>query len=295
MNKTKNTLKSFSDKWSKNSTIALNETTKEGSDIFNWILNRNGFKNAVEFKKFLSTKKRILDAGCGNGRVTALINKYSDSGKTEIIGIDLVKSAINTAKKNLGNKDNVKFIRKNLLSSLKDLGKFDFIYCQEVLHHTNNPEKAFKNLCSLLNKGGEIAIYVYKKKAPIREFVDDFIRDKISGLNYNEAAKYCEQITKLGKVLSKTKLKIKIPKVELLQIEEGEYEIQRFIYYFFMKCFWNENLSFKDNSAINYDWYHPQICFRYHENEVINWFKKLKLKIVSKNIDFYGITIRGVK
>lgn len=289
------TKKSFSDKWKMNSTLALKETTTEGSDIFKWILERNGFKSVIEFKSFLKNKTRILDAGCGNGRVTAILRKYSDSAKSEVTGIDLVNSAVENAQKNLKGFKNVKFHQKDLLKNLKELGKFDFIYCQEVLHHTENPEKAFKNLCSILNPKGEIAIYVYKKKAPVREYVDDYIRDRISGLKYKDAIKYTDQITKLGKVLSEINIKVKIPKVELLEIEEGEYEIQRFVYHFIMKCFWNSNLKFKENSAINYDWYHPQLCFRYELKDVLNWFKKQDLKVVHKHVDFYGITIRGIK
>ena len=50
------------------------------------------------------------------------------------------------------------------MEDLSSLGKFDFIYCQEVLHHTTNPFFAFKNLVNLVAPEGEIAIYVYKKR-----------------------------------------------------------------------------------------------------------------------------------
>ena len=180
-----------------------------------------------------------------------------------------------------------------MLDDLSDLGKFDFIYCQEVLHHTENPWKAFQNLCNILDTEGEIAIYVYKIKAPIREFTDDFIRQKISNLSYEEAMKICDQITELGKVLSEQNIKIAIPGVEILEIKKGEYDLQRFIYHFFMKCFWSPDLSFEDNSVINYDWYHPQLCSRHTIDEVRERFKSNGLKINHEFVDFYGITIRG--
>jgi hypothetical protein len=81
--------------------------------------------------------------------------------------------------------------------------------------------------------------------------------------------------------------------VDILEIEEGEYDLQRFIYHFFMKCFWNPNLTFQENAAINYDWYHPQIATRHRLEEVREWFWQAKLKIVHENVDFYGITVRG--
>jgi 2-polyprenyl-3-methyl-5-hydroxy-6-metoxy-1,4-benzoquinol methylase len=83
----------------------------------------------------------------------------------------------------------VRFEQRDLLNDLTSLGQFDFIYCQEVLHHTEDPARAFRNLCKLLLPGGEIAIYVYKRKAPTREWVDDCIRDELSPVPYEEATR----------------------------------------------------------------------------------------------------------
>lgn len=293
INETTKTKKTFKDKWENNPDLAFTQTLKEGTDIFNWIINRNGFANARAFSQYLEGKKRILDAGCGNGRITGLLRKYSPP-TSAIIAFDV--APISIAKKNLKKyklDENVTLFKKDLLGNLKDLGKFDFIYCQEVIHHTAKPQKAFHNLCTLLEKGGEIAIYVYKKKAPVREFVDDYIRAKISKLPYKKAIKTCEQITELGKTLSELKVKVKIPPVDVLAIEKGEYDLQRFLYHFFLKCFWNPELSFEENAAINFDWYHPQICERYTVEEIRAWFKKEKLKITHEFVDHYGVTMKG--
>jgi SAM-dependent methyltransferase len=184
---------------------------------------------------------------------------------------------------------------KDLLGSLSDLGKFDFIYCQEVLHHTADPERAFGNLCTLLEPGGDIAIYVYKRKAPVREFVDDHVRSRIAGLPYEAAMKVCEQITELGRALSELGIKVRVPAVDVLDIQEGEYDLQRFVYHFFLKCFWNPDYSFHDNAVINYDWYHPQLCSKHTEEEVRSWFERNGLSVSSTCVDFYGITMRGVR
>ena len=174
-----NTTQSFNDKWHKNTTLAFENTLNPDSETFKWITERNGFKNEDELRKYLSSKKRILDAGCGNGRVTALLRKYSDPKSTGIIGIDL--TAADVAEKNLADYPNVKFYKKDLLDNLTDLGKFDFIYCQEVLHHTGNARKGFDNLIQILEPGGEIAIYVYKQKAPAMQGPLLFYRRALSG------------------------------------------------------------------------------------------------------------------
>lgn len=288
-----NTEKSFADKWNNNQDLAYENTLKEGSEIQNWILNRNGWKNLTELKAYLGDKKRILDAGCGNGRVTKLMRDNSDDSKTQVVGIDLVAHKV--AQANLEEDLNVTFFEKDLLGGLKDLGEFDFIYSQEVLHHTADPKQAFSNLVKLLSEDGEIAIYVYKEKAPIREYTDDYIRERISKLDYDQAMIVSDQITQFGKALSDLDVKVNIPRVDVLDIDEGEYEIQRLFYHFFMKCFWNDELTFKENSVINYDWYHPQDCTRHTLEEIEEWFSENNLQIVQKNIDYYGITMRGKK
>jgi SAM-dependent methyltransferase len=286
------TADSFRLKWEKTPDLCFEETLDENSEIFNWILGRNGFKNSNAFSRYLADKKRILDAGCGNGRVTALLRKYSKPDTT-IVGIDLVSHEI--ARKNLMNESNVSFYKKDILDDVSELGQFDYIYCQEVLHHTENPRKAFENLCSLLSPKGEISIYVYKKKAPVREFVDDFIREKISRLSYDDAFRVCKQITELGKTLSELKLNVEFPSINVLEIKGGEYDIQRFFYHFFMKCFWNSEMSFEHNAVINYDWYHPQLCSRHTLKEVRQWFSDSALSIKHEHVDFYGITMSGRK
>lgn len=285
-----NTATSFHDKWKNNPNLAFNETLDPDSEIRNWIITRNGFDSDKSFSAFLQGKKRILDAGCGNGRVTALLRSLADPA-SEITGIDLVAADI--ARANFEGVEHTRFYSKNLLGDLSDLGKFDFIYCQEVLHHTDDPFASFKNLTGILEPGGEIAIYVYRKKAPLREFADDYIRDRIAGLDYEAAMKVCDEITNFGKQLSESGQKVKVPALDILGIEAGEYDLQRFVYHFFFKCFWNSSFSFHDNSVINYDWYHPQNCTRHTLDEIEGWFKDCGVEINWKHQDFYGITVRG--
>jgi SAM-dependent methyltransferase len=292
MKPTEQTITSFRDKWEQNRNLAFAETLKEGSDIFNWILNRNGFSSAVEFKQWLSAKTRILDAGCGNGRVTALLKKYAPP-TADILGIDIAASDV--ARENLVDLERVTVQQKDLLEDLSDLGHFDLIYCQEVLHHTEDPRGAFLNLSLRLKEKGEIAIYVYKKKAPLREYADDYIREQISELPYEQALDAMKGITELGRVLADLNIKVRVPDIKVIGIEAGEYEVQRLMYHFFMKCFWNPSLTFDENAAINYDWYHPQLCTRHTLEEVESWFAEAGLEIIHRCVDFYGITIRGIR
>ena len=294
--KKNNTKKSFSDKWKKNPSMFFQDTLNQSGNTFNWILQRNGFQTANDFGKYLESKNVILDAGCGNGRIIALMDSLLPANHEKIFyGIDLVAHEV--AKENFANQTNMHFSFADLTDqdSLKNLPKFDFIYCQEVLHHTHDPRKSFLNLSNLLNDDGEIAIYVYKKKATMREYADDNIRLKIADLEYHEALESIKPITELGKILSELDIKIDVPEIKLLDIPEGQYDLQRFFYHFFLKCFWNNELSRAECDVVNYDWYHPQLCSRHTRDEVSNWIIDAGLKIQHAHEDHYGITMRAYK
>ena len=282
------TIKTFNDKWTNNSQLGHEDIFNKESEITQWILRRNGWATNDDLAKFLKDKHQILDAGCGNGRVTALLSFLSP--ESEITGFDINPSV---AKLNLVNNPNVSIKKQDLMKS--NIGRFDFIYCQEVLHHVVNPQVAFQNLVDSLNPNGIIAIYVYKKKSVLREFTDEYIREKLAKIDYPEAIEMMSEISAFGKTLSKLDVEVEIDKVSLLEIPAGRYTVQRLFYHFFFKCFWNDGLSSSENNAINYDWYGPQIASKHTMTEILDWFEKSDLTVTHEFEDEYGITVHGQK
>lgn len=283
------TRRSFSDKWGKNPDLAVEQTLDESSNFQRWILERNGFADAGAAMERLRGHRRILDAGCGNGRTTALLARLAPHA--QVTGADLVDLA--PARRNAGGFGNTEFVNADLRKPLDALGRFDFIYCQEVLHHTGDAEGSFRNLVEILDDGGTIAIYVYRKKAPAREFMDDHVRARIAELPYEEAMEACRQIAEFGRRLSQATAEIELEDVPILGIEKGRYTPQRVLYNFFAKCYWNDALTAEENAVINYDWYHPQHCSRHTLDEVRGWFEDAGLRVTWERQDLYGITMHG--
>ena len=91
---------------------------------------------------------------------------------------------------------------------LSSFSFFDFILSDQVLHHTKNTETSFKYLTKFLKKSGEISIYVYNKKAPIREFSDDHIRKTTVNMTEKDCISFSKDMAILGKSLSKLNKKI---------------------------------------------------------------------------------------
>ena len=286
------TAKSFEDKWNHHAGDYFEATLNENLDIYQWIMRRNGFDDPQTFAGWFQQQSAILDAGCGNGRITKLIASATDD-KVRIVGVDLV--AHNVASQNLASFKNVEIFQGDLLGELNFLGRFSLIYCQEVLHHTPDPRSAFLNLASLLDDQGEIAIYVYKKKGPLREFADDYIREQISSLDFDQSLVSMRQVTEFARVLRGLDIEIDVPSVDLLEISAGKQKLHDVIYNFMFKNFWNDDLTFDENVGVNYDWYHPSTCSRHTLEEVLRWYEDAELDVIHKVVDPYGITIRGVR
>ena len=282
------TKKAFADKWENNPQFGHLDVFNPASEITEWILKRNGWENYEALSKFLKGQSAILDAGCGNGRITALFAKLAPD--SQITGFDINP---NVAQINLASSSNTSIEFHDLMKS--NGRKFDFIYSQEVLHHVADPVIAFNHLVDSLNPKGTIAIYVYKKKAPIREYTDEFIRRELRELDYESAIRLMKQISQFGASLSKIENELQIDSVDLLGIPSGSYTVQRIFYHFFFKCFWNEGLSDAENDTVNFDWYSPQIAAKYTIEEVVAWFNVRDLEVTHRFEDEYGITIHGIK
>jgi malonyl-CoA O-methyltransferase len=93
---------------------------------------------------------RILDAGCGKGRLArALLARYPSA---EIWGLDLSEALLRYVPQG------VKTRQGSLLNLPFEDGFFDHVYCVEALEHALNPEAAIGELCRVVTPEGSIVI-----------------------------------------------------------------------------------------------------------------------------------------
>jgi len=257
-----------------------------------WFLDRFGWNTLSKFKNFLKTKKTILEAGTGVGNTAKLL---SSDPKSTVFAID-ASDSIEFAYKKYGKSPNLHFLQADLRNLPFKKKFFDFILSDQVLHHTDNTKKSFMYLTKFLKKNSYISIYVYNKKAPIREFADDFIRKTTVNMSVKECLEFSKDMSILGKNLLKINKKISIPKdIPLLGIKKGTYDIQRFIYWHFLKCFWDPSNNLERSIGVNFDWYSPKFAFRHTPKEVKKWFKESRVKISHFKEIESGISVTGKK
>ncbi|WP_324171533.1 class I SAM-dependent methyltransferase [Sulfurimonas sp.] len=279
------TTKAFGWQW-KNSNMGHNEGSKVYSK--NLFFDRYGI-DELELKKYIADKI-VYDPAIGSGRVEYIFAKYTK----EIYATDL-SDAVYEAKDKLKNLfNNIHYFKGNLITPPFRQNSFDAVVCHAILQHTGNTFEGIKSLTNVLKPGGIILFDVYRKAAPIRDFTDDFIRSLVCDLKPQDAWDKLLPITKLAQDLYIKKITIS-QEIQELDIEKGEYNLQRFIYYKFLKTFWNENMSFEDNHMVVFDWFYPKISERYTVEEVKNWLSKLNLEVIKFHVLEGGIGVIAKK
>lgn len=265
---------SFSEKWVKlddeSSTSAMEDFQKK------WVLELYGFKTIEGFKGFLKDKKVIIDAGCGLGYKSAWLAELAPHAT--VFGVDYSEAALVAAKR-YKSIPNLYFFRADIANLPFKPSSLDFILCDQVIHHTEKPKETYKHLSSLLTKEGKFACYVYAKKALPRELVDDYFRTATHKFSHEQMWAFSDQLTELGKTLTELNVKFNCPDIPALGIKGGEYDIQRFIYWNFLKCFYHPEWTKMENDSCNFDWYSPSNAERYSPEEYKEWANELNLKI----------------
>ena len=290
----KQTQNSFAFKWQQRDTYGSPEMRAHARA---WVAQRSGFRSMDEFRDYFASRRRILDAGCGSGLGTSwwMDSSWRNGGNAEWYGAD-ISGAIDVAQDRLGSIPGTHFVQADMLQLPLRPGTFDTICSDGALHHTPSTEQALKSLAPLLEPRGEIVFYVYNKKGPIREFADDYIRDVISPLPPEEAWELLRPLTKLAKALADLHAEVEVPEdIAYLGIRAGRYDVQRLIYWHFMKLFWNDTYTVEENTHINFDWYHPRYSQRQTAEEIRRWCAEAGLRIRHFDAGESGYTVFAVK
>jgi ubiquinone/menaquinone biosynthesis C-methylase UbiE len=284
----------FGEKWRPNERMGIDDSSPYRSFMREWMFRKYGWNDEQGFASDLKNRKTLLDAGTGLGREVVNMAKVAEAGSF-IVGLELSDYAKN-ALRNVAAYPNAYIVQGDILRMPFAESTFDFILSEGVLHHTPDTKGAFSKCCRVLKKGGEIAFYVYKKKGPLREFADDYVRKIMIKASSDEKWQIARRITSLGKALSDTKAVVKIADgIPELGIVKGEIQIQRFVYWNLLKCFWNDELPFEENLIVNFDWYAPEHAHRHTADEVKRWCAENGMEIDWFHEEESGFSVRACR
>ncbi len=280
----------FSFKWKKRHTY---ESRIVQDSFREWIRKRYQMEG-VDLSDLIKGK-RLLDAGCGSGFGAMLL--FGEAlRKCSYIGVD-ISDAVDVAKKRFAESDLPgQFIQASIMDLPVQVGNFDLIFSEGVLHHTDSTEQAIRYLSSRLKGQGIMMFYVYNKKSAIREFTDDYVRAQLENMTDEEAWQALMPLTRLGEALGKMKVELEIEEeVPILGIPAGKIDIQRFLYWYFIKAYYRPDWSLEEMNHINFDWFRPKNCHRQTPEQVANWVEQCGMRILKLDVEQAGITVVALK
>jgi arsenite methyltransferase len=284
----KQTEEAFGFKWAKRDTF---DSPTFLAMARSWLVERYGRLEEMEWFRKLSRPAIVLDAGCGAG-MSALEYFGPALDRIHYIGAD-ISTAVDVARSRFTERGfGGAFVQADLTNLPLRLGTLDIVFSEGVLHHTDSTAGAIMALAPLLRTDGHFMFYVYRRKGPIREFVDDLIRCKLQEMTPQRGWDAMMPLTRLGEVLGKLDIEIDIPEpIEILEIPAGRTNLQRFFYWHFAKAFYRPDITIEEMNHINFDWYAPRNAHRQSIDEVRAWCSAAGLAIEHEKVEEAGITI----
>lgn len=282
----------FSYKWGRRESYespAFQEFTRD------WLLAKYCGGDAALLEQWLTEGTRILDAGCGAGySATAFFGDLLR--RTEYIGID-ISDAVEVARARFAEFGYPgAFIQASVFEIPLDDESVDLAFSEGVLHHTDDMAAAIAAVARKIRRGGRFLFYVYARKGPIREYVDDLVRAHLATMSDEEAWEALEPLTKLGIALGELNVSLEIPEdIPYLGIQKGTVDVQRFFYYAVMKAYYRPELGFDEMHHINFDWYRPLNCHRHTEDEVRQFSRDAGLEIERFHSEPSGFAVVAVR
>jgi 2-polyprenyl-3-methyl-5-hydroxy-6-metoxy-1,4-benzoquinol methylase/uncharacterized protein YbaR (Trm112 family) len=137
--------------------------------------------------------KWVLDAGCGAGRfldAAAVTN-------AKLVGVD-ISSAIDAAKDNLADRQNVHFVQASLYELPFREGAFDYCYCIGVIQHTPDTAASVRAIAKMVKPNGSIAVTIYPRKPWTKLFSKYWVRPITKRLKKETLLRLIEGVMPFG-------------------------------------------------------------------------------------------------
>jgi len=215
-------------------------------------------------------EKESLECGCGGGQHTSFVAPYAKHHTA----VDL--NTVDIARKRNKNVTNVTFLEEDIATM--DLDKqFDIVFSIGVVHHTDDPDKTFKNMMKHTKSGGKTVVWVYSKEG---NALVEYLVEPARKLLFRHLSR--PLLLKISRVITA----LLYPFVYSLYL----LPLPFLPFYDYFKNF--RKLNFERNNLNVFDKLNaPQVCFISYDR-IKNWFYENDYQQITIN-SYLGVSWRG--
>ena len=219
-------------------------------------------------KRFLKNKL-LLDAGCGNGKLTNAMTGF----ELEVVGMDFSLSVERAYCKRLqfaeANSVFSHFVQGDVIKPPFQKESFDLIHSSGVLHHTHNTLEAFQRIATLVNRKGRFYVQLYRKRSICIDLPFNIIRKLTTKIPIKMLYNSCLIFAPFHKYISKI----------LATLRGDKFMIRP---------------STREQALIMFDTYSPKYRNVHTIEELFEWFKDNEFENINEvtleNEKRYGIS-----
>ena len=201
--------------------------------------------------------KRLLDAGCGHGALTAaIVGAYG----IEAVGMDFT-GAVGRAQANREKFAGtcapfVHYLQGDLLRPPLAPAAFDLVHCSGVIHHTPDPHRAFRSLFDTTRPGGRLYVQVYRKREVWVGIPNIIIRGMTTRIPTPLLWKLCVAAVPVHSAL-----------VRVVAVARRERPMLA-------------DATTRERAVSLFDNYSPRYQFRYHAHEIRRFFEDARMEAI---------------
>lgn len=216
------------------------------------------------FKPSFFKGKKVLDVGCGYGRVAYYSAKYG----AEVFAMDL-SEAVESAYKNTREFPNCHVVQGSIYN-IPFKKRFDLIYCIGVIQHTPKKEDSFRKLVEKMKENTLLYIWVYSKRKGVYNLIYP-MRKLTTKMPFRLLKIVCFGCAVLQSILILLPYKLMIlSKVKTLKKLAKKIPYTTYAYY-----------PFRYNYADWFDRLSVPLTDGFSREQVESWFKKANLKDIT--------------
>ena len=193
--------------------------------------------------------KVVLDAGCGNGSLSRVINRFG----CETVAADVSASAEAAFQHFVGEGcDRTHFIDSDLMRHPFPPEAFDIVYSSGVLHHNPDTREALCSVLSAVRPGGKIYIWVYHPRPGLTHALKQTLRACVAPL---------------PSPVKHALIRMWLPQAMLRQ----------YVRTLLGRNGPHDQLAWRERLVLLLDHYTPRYRWEHTEDEVQGWYKELGL------------------